>query len=47
MTIPRALEVDGMAAWVHYSHARPADPFALQKDYRGDGWEAMQHPPTL
>ncbi|XP_058598889.1 uncharacterized protein LOC131519634 [Neofelis nebulosa] len=29
LTTPTALKVDGIATWIHYTHARPADPFAV------------------
>ena len=33
LTTPTALKVDGIATWIHYTHARPADPFAVREDF--------------
>ncbi|XP_060222450.1 protein NYNRIN-like isoform X1 [Meriones unguiculatus] len=33
LTTPTAIKVDGIAAWIHYSHARPANPFSVPEDY--------------
>lgn len=32
LVTPTAIKVDGVAFWIHYTHARPADPFALKED---------------
>ncbi|EHB13172.1 Gag polyprotein, partial [Heterocephalus glaber] len=33
LTTPTALKVDGIASWIHYTHARPADPQAVLEDF--------------
>ncbi|XP_058570057.1 uncharacterized protein LOC131502896 isoform X2 [Neofelis nebulosa] len=33
LTTPTALKVDGIATWIHYTHTRPADPFAVREDF--------------
>lgn len=38
------IKVDGIAPWVHYTHARPADPFTLKEDYQGKVWEVSRDP---
>ena len=30
---PTALKVDGISAWVHYTHTRPAYLFALREEF--------------
>ena len=30
---PNSLKVDGISAWVHYTHTRPANLFALQEEF--------------
>ena len=30
---PTALKVDGISAWVHYTHTRPADLFTLREEF--------------
>ena len=30
---PTALKVDGISTWVHYTHERPADLFALREEF--------------
>ncbi|XP_077619740.1 uncharacterized protein LOC144231205 [Crocuta crocuta] len=46
LTTPTALKVDGIAAWVHYTHAKPADPFADKDDYLAPNpdWKAVEVP---
>lgn len=44
LTTLTALKVHSIATWVHYSHARPADPFTLKEDYQGNGWETSRDP---
>lgn len=41
---PTAVKVDGIVSWIHYSHARPVDPFTLREEYRGEGWEVNRDP---
>ncbi|EHB17156.1 Gag polyprotein, partial [Heterocephalus glaber] len=33
LTTPNALKVDGIASCIHYTHARPADPHTVLKDF--------------
>uniref|UniRef100_A0ABI7ZAP5 Murine leukemia virus integrase C-terminal domain-containing protein n=1 Tax=Felis catus TaxID=9685 RepID=A0ABI7ZAP5_FELCA len=33
LTTPTALKVDGIATWVHHTHAQPADPSSIRKDF--------------
>ena len=33
LTTPTALKVDGISTWVHYTHIRPADLFALREEF--------------
>ncbi|VFV35346.1 Hypothetical predicted protein [Lynx pardinus] len=33
LTTPTALKVNGITTWIHYTHARPADPFAVREDF--------------
>ena len=33
LTIPTALKVDGISTWVHYTHVRPVDLFALREEF--------------
>ncbi|XP_043416497.1 LOW QUALITY PROTEIN: uncharacterized protein LOC122471687 [Prionailurus bengalensis] len=33
LTTPTALKVNGIATWIHYTHARPADPSAVREDF--------------
>ncbi|KAF0884307.1 POL1 protein, partial [Crocuta crocuta] len=46
LTTPTALNVDGIAAWVHYTHAKPADPFADKDNYLtpNPDWRAVKDP---
>ncbi|XP_053747335.1 uncharacterized protein LOC128773781 [Panthera pardus] len=37
LTTPTALKVDGIATWVHHTHAQPADPSLIRKDV-GTRW---------
>lgn len=42
--MPTATKADGIATWVYYTKARPADPFAFKKYYQVWGWEALMDP---
>ena len=33
LTTPTALKVDGIATWVHHTHAQPEDPSSIRKDF--------------
>ena len=33
LTAPTALKVDNISTWVHYTHVRPADLFALREEF--------------
>lgn len=43
-TTPTAIKVDGVAAGIHHTHARPADPFSLNEDNIGQEWEVVREP---
>ncbi|KAF0880498.1 POL1 protein, partial [Crocuta crocuta] len=49
LTTPTALKVNGVAAWIHYTHARPADLFAVKEDYLAPDpqWKATKYPKNL
>lgn len=34
LTMPTAIKVDGIASWVHYTDARPADLFFPKEDHQ-------------
>nr|XP_040147685.1 uncharacterized protein LOC120891935 [Ictidomys tridecemlineatus] len=36
LTTPTALKVNGIATWIHYSHAKPADLFSVRSDFIPD-----------
>lgn len=42
LTTSMVIKVDGIALWVHYTHARPADPFTLKEDYQDEVWEVSR-----
>lgn len=44
LTTLTTLKVHSIATWVHYSHARPSNPFTLKEDYQGNGWETSRNP---
>lgn len=33
LTLPTAIKMNGIAAWVHYTHTRPDNPFSTKEHY--------------
>ncbi|KAF0883722.1 POL1 protein, partial [Crocuta crocuta] len=45
LTTPTTLKVDGIAAWIHYTHVRPADHFQVPEDYLNPGTQQWRLQP--
>lgn len=42
LTTPTTIKVNGVATWIHYTYARPADLFTLRYNYHSEGWDASR-----